>query len=158
VTTPDASEAYVDEVFDAVVSHFQACGWFERINKHEPKASPGTGLTAAVWWQRTRPAPTQSGLDVTTAVIDFTGRIYTNMLQEPADMVDPNMAKASSNLIRRFTEDFTLDNLIKQIDVLGTAGVQLEAVAGYLELSGNLYRASTLTIPCIVNNVWNQIA
>ncbi len=156
MTTPDHSEEWLDPIFDAVVSEFQACGWFDRVNRHEPKVAPGTGLTAAVWWQRTRPAPMQSGLNITTSVVDFVGRIYTNMLQEPADAIDPNMAKASSNIIRRFSEDFTLGGLIQRVDLLGAQGQALEAIAGYIEQSSLLYRAVTITIPCVVNNVWNQ--
>lgn len=159
MTAPDESENWLDPVFDAVVSDAQASGYFDKVNLHEPKAKPGYGLTAAVWVQSIGPVPLGSGLSQTTARVEFKERIYTNMLQEPQDMIDPMMLKAVSNMIRRYHDDFDFAGAIRNVDLLGNFGDPLFAEFGYVAIGvpEQLYRCATLTIPCIVNDVWTQI-
>ncbi len=156
MTTPDESEAWIDPIFDAVVSDVQASGWFDQVNQHEPKAKPGMGMTAAVWVQSIGPVPAGSGLSQTTARIQFMCRLYSSMLMEPQDMIDPNMLKAVSNLVRRYHDDFDFGGIIRNVDLFGNFGEALGAEFGYVEQDRALYRACTLTIPCIVNDVWPQ--
>lgn len=156
MTTPDASEAWLDDIFDAVVSDAQRSNYFDRVNKHEPKRKPGTGLSAAVWVQNIDPVQV-SGLASTSARIIFMLRIYSNMLKEPQDMIDPNLMKATSNLIRRYHDDFDFGGAIRNVDLLGAFGVALSAQAGYLEIDSTMYRIMDLRIPCIVNDVWAQV-
>jgi hypothetical protein len=42
------------------------------------------------------------------------------------------------------------------VDLLGSAGAPLSAQAGYLNQDGRLFRVMTLTLPIIVNDVWDQ--
>lgn len=156
MTAPDESEAWLDPIFDAVVSDAQASGYFDKVNTHEPKSAPGYGLTAAVWVQSIEAVGAISGLSITAARIVFMLRIYTNMLQEPQDMIDPMMLKAVSNLMRRYHDDFDFEGAIRNVDLLGQTGEPLKAEFGYIEVSEKLYRACTLTIPCLVNDVWPQ--
>lgn len=157
MSTPDASEAWLDPIFDAVVSDAQRSGYFDKVNQHEPKRKPGTRLTAAVWVQNLKPIPLASGLASTSALIIFILRIYSNMLQEPQDMIDPRMTKAMSSLMRRYHDDFDFGGVIRNVDLLGQFGVALEAQAGYLEIDNAMFRIMDLTIPCIVNDVWPQV-
>lgn len=156
MTTPDESEAWIDPIFDAVVSDAQASGYFDMVNTHEPKAKPGYGLTAAVWVQSIEAVGAISGLAISCARIEFKLRIYTNMLMEPQDMIDPMMLKAVSNLMRRYHDDFDFEGAIRNVDLLGQTGDALKAEFGYIEIQDVLYRACTLTIPCLVNDVWPQ--
>lgn len=157
MTTPDYSESWIDPIMDGVVSEFQRSGYFQSVNGYEPKSSPSlNGLTAAVWAQRIIPAPLGSGLNSTTGIVLFFGRIYTNMISDPEDMIDPNMLKAASNMLRRFSADFTMDGLIKNVDLLGAHGVPLSVEFGYVQVNTTLYRAATIAIPCVVNDIWPQ--
>lgn len=155
MTAPDASEAWLDPIFDAVVSDAQLSGYFDRVNLHESKTKL-YGLTAAIWVQSLRPLQI-SGLASTSARVEFKLRIYQNMLMEPQDMIDPMMLKAVSNLMRRYHDDFDFAGAIRNVDLLGAFGDPLEAEFGYIEISDVMHRAATLTIPCIVNDVWQQI-
>lgn len=147
----------VDALVDAIVSHAHASGWFENVNKiHEPKASPGNGLTCAAWAQSVVPLPGGSGLNSTTGRVLFNVRIYSNMLQDPPDMIDPEMMKATDDLMTRYSSDFTLDGLIRNVDLLGQYGIPLTAQAGYLDVGGTLYRTMTIQVPLIVNDLWEQ--
>ncbi len=156
--TTDSSEDWVDEVLSAVVSDVQRSGYFDKVNTHEPKRAPGTGLTAAVWIAGLEPIALASGLASTSARLVFTLRMYQSMLMEPQDLIDPRMTKALSNLMRRYHDDFDFEGLIRNIDLLGQFGVSLSAISGYLDIDGKMFRIVDMTIPCIINDAWPQVS
>lgn len=158
--TYDDSEDWIDPIFDAVVSVFQASGYFDVVNGHEPKRKPRHGLQAAVWFQKMVAVGAISGLSASSGVLLFSARLYSNMTKEPQDSIDPRLMRAASNLMRRFHDDFDfdLDPVVRNVDLLGTTGFQLDCNAAYLEQSGGWYRVYDLVIPVIVNDVWPQNA
>lgn len=145
-------------LMDGVADRARRTGLFEKVNGHEPKNSPGNGLTAAVWVDTIDPIALASGLAVTSARVPVMVRIYTNMLMEPQDAIDPNIINAVSVLMGEYAGDFDLGGLVRNVDLLGQHGVPLRAQAGYLEQDKKLYRVMTITVPLIVNDVWNQEA
>lgn len=144
-------------ILQALESHAVRLGHLERVNRHEPKNAPGRGLTAAIWVQRVAPAATASGLAVTSAVITANVRLYANMLAEPQDAVDPNLVAAADALMNAYSGDFTLGDRIRNVDLLGQFGEPLSAQAGYLEQDRKLFRVITITVPMVVNDVWEQV-
>lgn len=157
MSTPDGSEAWLDPIFEAVVSDAQASGYFTKVNLHEPKRKPGGSLTAAIWVQSIDPLALASGLASTSARIVFILRIYTSMLMKPEDMIDPAMMKACSNMMRRYHGDFDFGGVIRNVDLLGHFGIALSSQAGYLEQDNMMFRIMDILIPCIVNDVWPQV-
>lgn len=155
MTTPDASEAWVDPIFNAVESHALASGHFDKVNRHEPKSAPRTGVTCAIWVQAIR-ATRVSGLNSVSAVLTFHIRVYTSMTQEPLDAIDPNVLKAVSSLLRSVHDnfDFGLDGLVRNVDLLGSEGEPVSARAGYLDIDGKMHRVMTITLPIICNDIW----
>lgn len=146
-------------LLNAVQDHALTSGWFDRVNGHEPQSPPDTtGLTAAVWVQRIGPAAGASGLDSTTIRLELMLRIYAGINTEPADMIDPNMLAALDDLLARYSGDFTLDGEVRQVDLLGQFGDPLQARAGYMNQSGTDYRVMDITLPLIVNDLWEQSA
>ncbi len=145
-----------DATFDAIVSHALATGLFGRVNQHEPESVPRTGLTAAVWAQTIVPIALASGLAATSARVTFMLRIYTSMLQEPADAIDPDMLRAASVLMAAYTGDFELGGTARNIDLLGASGVLLGAVAGYIGQDDKRSRVMDITVPVIFNDCWTQ--
>jgi hypothetical protein len=145
-------------ILDPVVSHALASGWFERVNTHEPKSAPTkAGLTCAVWSDDIGPAAGQSGLASTTGLVILFVRLYTSMVQEPADAIDPNLVDALSALFTAYSGDFELGGLVRNVDLLGAAGSPgLRAKAGYINQDSKLYRVFTITLPLVVNDVWDQ--
>lgn len=143
-------------ILAALESHALATGRFEKVNTHEPKSSPGNGLTSAIWVQQIRPVPAGSGLAVTTGAVTFTQRLYTTMLQEPQDAIDPAMVEAVDVMLRAYSGDFTLDDQIRNVDLLGSTGTPLGAQAGYVSIDRTLFRVMDITIPCIANDLWEQ--
>lgn len=144
---------------DALQSHALASGWFDAVNGAEPKSPPSRGLTCAVWPQHLRPAAGASGLSSTSVRLGFTVRLYMGITNEPGDAIDPYMLDACDDLMTAYSGDFTLGGLVKQIDLLGTYGDPLGLEAGYTRVeSGTEYRVIDITVPLIVNDLWDQEA
>jgi hypothetical protein len=146
----------IDSIIDAVASHAAATGWFDNVNGHEPKNAPPTGMTGAVWVDAVRPA--SSGLASSSALLVLNVRMYTSMLQEPQDRIDPVMVRALSDLYARYAGDFTLGGLVRQVDLRGADGIPLQAKAGYINQDQRMYRVITITLPVVVNDAWDEEA
>lgn len=144
-------------ILNAIVSHAMATGSFERVNTHEPKNRPGNGLSAAIWYENIRPIRA-SGLDSTSVRIEFRIRVFTNMLQEPQDAIDPNVVDAVDLLLETYTGDFSLGSIVRNIDLLGAHGPAMGVQAGYVKIDSKLYRFMEITLPVIANDVWSQEA
>jgi hypothetical protein len=149
----------VTGILSAIVSHAYTLGYFDQVNQHEPKnKNPAmAGITAAVWVQSVAPVKS-SGLAATSGRLEFTVRIYTSMLAEPQDAIDPGVLTALDALMAAYSANFTLGGLVRKVDLLGEAGTPLSAQAGYLNQAGKLYRVIDITLPLIVNDIWAQEA
>jgi hypothetical protein len=152
------NDAAVDALLAAVESVAMKTGYFRRVNTHEPKASPGSGLTCAIWAQTVEPVAAASGLASTSGYVVLWARIYGNMLQKPEDDIDPRLMKAGSSLIGAYSADFTLGGTTRNIDLLGEYGQKLGGQAGYVAIGDSMYRIFTVTVPCIVNDMWTQVS
>jgi hypothetical protein len=78
------------------------------------------------------------------------------MVQEPQDAIDPGVAAAVDALMAAYSGDFEFGSNVRNVDLLGSAGVPLAAEAGYLNVSGTMYRVMTITLPLIINDLWSQ--
>lgn len=145
------------DLIDRIASHAMALGIFDRVNRHEPKNKPGRGLTAAVWIDQIEPAAQRSGLTATDARVVFNVRVYTNMIQEPQDAIDPSVIEATDLLMEAYSGDFELGDDSRFIDLLGmTQGHPLSAQSGYINIDTFVYRVITITVPVIVEGAWTQ--
>lgn len=146
-------------VLDAIQSHALASGYFDAVNGNEPTSPPDTsGITCAVWVEQISPAAGGSSLISTSTRLCFYVRLYTGMLTEPADAIDPNLMTALDALMAAYSGDFTLGGLVRQVDLLGAYGDPLGARAGYLVEGGTEFRVMTITLPVIVSDLWDQEA
>jgi hypothetical protein len=149
----------IDSILDAVISHAAASGWFEQVNGGEPLSPAVPGLTAAVWVEAIDPIR-GSGLGSASARLGLAVRIYTSAEQLPTDAIDPNVTLATDALVRAYVGDFQLGGTddVRFIDVLGAHGPALAARAGYLPLSGVTLRVMTISLPVIINDLWDEVA
>lgn len=152
------NDALVRNLFSQLTSHAATLGLFDRIATHEPKNAPGNGLSLVFWAQEIQPVPSLSGLDATTVRLEMRGRIYTNMLQEPQDAIDPNMVAAAATLISEYSSNFTLGGLVYSVDLLGEHGEGLTATAGYIPQDNRLYRVMELVLPLLIDLAFNQVS
>jgi hypothetical protein len=88
----------------------------------------------------------------------FNCRIYTSMLTEPQDAIDPIVLSAVDLLIGEYSGDFDLGGTVRNVDLLGQFGSPLSARAGYLNQDQKLFRVMTLTIPLAINDLWAENA
>ncbi len=146
----------IEGFYVAIESHALGLGRFDRVGRHEPKNAPGSGLTVAI--VGTRGSATQSGLAATTVRVEFTVRIYTNMMQEPQDAIDPALFAATDLLINAYSGDFTLGGTVMAVDLLGLAGDGLGWVDGYITIDQTMYKVVDITLPLLVEDAWTQAA
>lgn len=145
-------------VFDELESLCLATGLFQKVNTHEPKRAPDGDLTAAIWVQSIQPWAAASGLAVTSALVTFNIRLYTNMLQEPPQAIDPTLMVATDTVMTDLTGKFTLGSDVGAVDLLGMAGATLNATGGYLDIDGTLFRVMDINVPCVIFDAWTQTA
>lgn len=147
-------------ITDAMVSHAKRLGVFEDVLRYEPKSAPPNGLYACVFFDNLRAVAAQSGLNTTSAVVTYTVRIHTNMLQQPEDDIEVLLLDAVDTLLEAYNGDFDLGQTgtVESIDVLGKHGQALEAEAGYLEIDKKMFRVAVITVPIVINDAWTQAA
>jgi hypothetical protein len=144
-------------ILDQLQSKALASGKFARVNMSEPKSAPGSGITMAIWLTWFGPAPADSGLAQTTMVIRFMMRLYTPMLMENPDEIDPALLDATSEMFNVMSGDFDLGGAVRNVDLLGATGVPLSGQSGYLNQDGKLMRIMDITVPLVVNDVYDQV-
>lgn len=145
----------INSITNALVSHAKSLGIFDSVNEHEPENAPA-GLGVGIWVQGIAPAAGGSGLVSTTGLLIYNVRIYTSMVSEPAGAIDPQLLSAVDSLIAAYSGDFTLGGNVREVDLMGEFNTPLSAEAGYLEQSGQLYRVMTITVPIVINDIWDQ--
>ncbi len=148
----------------ALETHALRLGYFDRVNKSEPKRAPDYGITAAIWPQNLVPAGVASGLGATTGVATYVIRVYQPMLQDPIDQIEISMMRATAALIAALSADFQLTDaggtgepLVRNIDLLGAHGGGLSAGAGYLDVDRTKYRVMDIAVPMVINDVFEQM-
>jgi hypothetical protein len=150
------NQAAVVSLVSRLESIAMATAVFRTVNTHEPKSAPGAGLRLAIWVQSIEPIALASGLASTSGYVVCSARIYGNMLAKPEDEIDPRIMTAMTTLMGAYTADFTLGGTIKNLDLLGMYGQKLGAQAGYVAIDQHLYRQMTLTVPCVISDLWSQ--
>jgi hypothetical protein len=152
------NDAAVNALVDGVASIAMQTGKFRSVNTHEPKSAPGSGLRLAIWAQEISPIAAASGLASTSGYVVLNARAYGNMLAKPEDEIDPRLMSAATVLIGAYSADFTLGGLVRNIDLLGMYGRKLGAQAGYVTIGGSMYRIMTVTVPCVMDDLWDQVS
>lgn len=147
----------VSDMQSALASHAKTLGVFDRVNKHEPKNAPGNGLSCSIWFDSIGPAQGRSGLNATTGRVVWNVRVYSNAFSEPLDEIDPGVVHAVDLLMAAYSGDFELGGVVCNIDLLGAYGVPLGARAGYVTIDKTVFRAVTLVVPLIANDIWAQV-
>ena len=146
-------------MFNALTSLAAATGQFDFVTGHEPKGAPSaTGLTCAVWLGDIRPIQSSGQASVSMRV-EFQCRIFTSMLQEPQDGIDPRIMDAVDSFLAAIIGNFDLDlSDGRYVDVLGSDGDSLRAIPGYLEQDRKLFRIMEVFVPVLVNDVYAEVA
>jgi hypothetical protein len=160
VVTPEpaVTELDVDAIVDQLASHAAASGVIDGpVNGHEPLSPPGNGVTCAVWFNTTKPAPGRSGLNATTIVVSCTVRLYKPLNSQPQDAIDPALTGAMKLLMNAYSGNFTLGGTVAEIDLLGQFGTPMWSQSAYQDIDGTKYRVISIFVAVVVNDVWQQV-
>lgn len=141
----------------AVRSRVLATGLFETVGG-DLTHMPGQGLRAAVWLDYGEPIREASGLASVTIRMDLFIRMYGPVHSQPLDEIDPTMLRALDALGKAYVGGFTLDGLVRNVDIFGAHGRRMSWKAGYLDVQEGTCRVLTLTLPLVVNDVWDEVA
>lgn len=145
----------INTILDKVKSHAQSLGVFGSVNTYEPTTPAGNDVDCSIWLDEIIPVST-SGLASTSVCITFTVAIYANMLAEPYEETDGKLIRALDALMTAYNGDFTLDGTIRNVDVFGRDTQGLRVQAEYFKPDDILFRVLTISLPLVVNDVWEQ--
>lgn len=140
------------------MSHAQSLGRFEQVLGHEPVSAPGSGLVYALWVARVGPVPAASGLRSSSGRLELTGRVLMPADTSPEDDVDIAVTGAVDALMSAYAGDFDFGGSVRNVDVRGAHGAGLGAQFGFSRFDSTTYRVATLTVPLIVNDLWEEVA
>lgn len=143
---------------DALISHALSLGYFTSVNSVDTGSTPSNdGLSGVLWSRRTRALPARSGLNSTSALVTFMMRLFHSANSDPLGEIDPRMIDATDALLNAYSGDFTLGGLVAYIDLLGEHGEGLGSDSGWLDMGEDRkFRIVDITIPLVINDVWNQ--
>lgn len=144
----------IDTLMGSLVGLAQTTGHFDSVNTHEPDNAPGTGISCSVVLDRINFAP--GGLDSTSARVAFAMALYYPSNNLPRDDAEPYLIKALDAVMTNLNADFTLGGAVRMVDIGGAYGEELSAIAGYVKIDEQLYRVMEITLPLIVNDVWEE--
>lgn len=156
--TPAEIRTLVGNIFTKLRDHASALGVFEHVEGHAMVNPPPSGIGIAFEAGPIKPGSQYSGLKATSVVFTCTGSIYTTMQTQPADTVELDITGASMALMVALSGDFDLGGNVRNIDLLGATGVGLSADPGYLKLGEQTFRASVITIPMVITDVFEQVS
>lgn len=141
-----------------LVSHMLQRGTIDAVNQIQPEISPATGVTGAVWLNGVRPVGAQSGLTITSVVVDFTIRLYHPVVKGNEDAIDPALERAACDLMESMSANFTLQGMSRAIDLLGMASPGgMFLTSGWVDWpDGGKLRVMTIQVPVLVDDVWDQ--
>lgn len=160
-TSPDPTlfTLEIQGLSDAVCAAAQRIGHLDTVDGHEPREAPNSAMHAAFWLLSIRPARV-SGLASVATCITFLGRLYvpagdgTNL---PYDEIDQQLLAATDRLMAAFIGKFTLGGRVRNVDVFGAHSPGLGADAGYVAFGKSNFRVMTITLPLIVNDMYEEV-
>jgi len=145
-------------LFNVLTGYAASSGLFDSVTGHEPKAAPSpTGVSASIWWAGTEPI-LSSGVNSVSVRVEFQCRVYTTMLQEPQDDIDPRIMDAVDVMFTALIGDFDFGSQARYVDVLGSDGERLRAVPGYLTQDSKVFRVADIFVPVLVNDAYAEVA
>lgn len=142
-------------LIDTVISLALATAHFDDVAGYEPPSAPGRGVRAGVWVDEIVPVRS-SGLDSVSIRFTLTVRITRDAGGDELEMIDPQITLATAALMNALSNDFTLGDEAREVDIFGSEGVGLRARAGWVEIDSKRYRAMNVTVPIILNDSFEE--
>ena len=140
----------IKATLEAVQNHLLKGAYLKKVQIGEPKAPPSEPLAAALFMNRVGIVLIFAGGDTRESHV-VTLRVYRDMLAEPQESIELDLALAVSDLSSDLLGEFDLGATIMSIDAAGAHGTPYGAEWGYVDVGGRMYRIVDVTIPLIVD-------
>lgn len=141
----------VKSTLDWIENYVKRTNYFQQVQVGEYKQPPSATMAVGIWMSSTAVARlfADGGTDELHVL---TMRVYRNMLQEPAGLIEKEMAKAVSRLLSDMLADADLNGTVMTIDAGGINGTVLRSDWGYVDVSGTMFRSVDIALPLIVHD------
>lgn len=158
--TNDFTREEFKELFSKLSSYAKRLGVFDRVEFREPTNKPAGGTALALWVNDYRPPPSGSGVASTSMVLDIRATVFCALGtgKRSADEIEADVLYAVHRYMKVLSEDFELDRMVRNIDLLGQTGQAMHADFGHLQYEDTWYRIGEITLPLIINDVYEQVA
>jgi hypothetical protein len=154
----DFNTTAVNALADAIISMCKQLGVFSTVLFHEPRNPPSSMPAAAIWWRDLIPAQS-SGLASVSGTVTFTIRIFQSAMGTiPQNKIDPALMKNAALILQALSGGFTLGGTVREVDLLGAEGTALSVKSGYLPHGDVLLRVADITVPVVINDLWQEAA
>ena len=141
----------VKDTLTQIHTYLAKSGYFGTVMVGEPKAPPGgDGLTAAIFVNSTAVAVLTLSTTIESHVVTI--RIYRNMLREPVEQIEFELAEAVSEVSNDLLGDIDLGARVRAIDVGGIYAPAYRSNWGYVEVSGTMFRVADIVFGLIVDD------
>ena len=81
-----------------------------------------------------------------------TVRLYKNMLSEPTEQIEFDLATTVQDISSDLLGDFDLGSNVRNIDAGGEFGAPMSARWGYANIGGKIHRVADIRVPIVVND------
>jgi hypothetical protein len=146
-----------DEILDKAVSHVMELGLFDQVNFHSSLTAPGKDLSADITVASYSPM-LASGANSVSARLELQFVLVYHLINSPADQIDKIMLNAADLVMQSFANDFDLGETLRMVDIFGAHGTSMNADFGYVDYEDSKYRVAVITVPLIINDVWEEVA
>jgi hypothetical protein len=143
----------VEEITARCVSFVAGLGVVEDVNGGDIRHMIGGGLKAGIFVSDLTTIRS-SGLDAVSVRLEQTIRLYERLQVEPSDVLDVETLRAVDAICNAFVENFEIDGIVRQVDVLGEHGQPLRARPGFLTVQEQDCRIADVMVPLICDDVW----
>lgn len=148
---------------DALQSHLKALAVFDHVITAKPTNPISSGLVASIMFDRVTPDPQSSGLNQTSAILEFKIILWRNQTSHPHFNVDRELTDATEAVIESFHEDLTLnhaskngDGLVMSFGLLRSRGRGFHGETKNVQIDQGFLQTVQINVPLIVDDVWTQ--
>ena len=142
----------VTNTLKAVETYLRKDGACGAVTIGEPKSPPGGGKYQAAVYMRSTAVygVTANGGTLEVHVVNV--RLYKDMLAEPRENIETDLATALARIASDLIGEYDLGATVRNIDVAGAQGTPMSSEWGYTSISEKMFRVIDLRVPLLVDD------
>jgi hypothetical protein len=144
--------ADAEDLFSKVRSIAKGLGVFPAVIGHDPENAPPQGLSCSIMLGPVKPV-LSSGLAAVSGQVTLMVHVWAFAQQRPLDDLDPKVLAATCSLMGAFAGGFTLGGTVREVDLFA-----MDAAPGYVNFEGKEFRTMQISLPLILNDMFEEAA